>query len=389
MTIPPKHTILRDLPVLLTYYVFPFIGISFGILFHKFANFEFVWILFILYIFLRLLKIKVKRHTAVVIYLFAVAIIFKYAAPFIWMKSVSLRPLIMDMKWVIYLFIAFFWIRIFGLPRKETFYKGALFFSKIYILYTIFNLLKGGGLRTAILSESNYDCYLILVGYCFISVCKHSKRDYIYFFLSTALSLSQTGLASFLAITCLMMWRNHKLTMIVLAPLGMCLVGALYYIRRGDADVSSIDRYIYFQQAFEYIASSDILTILFGTFPGKSISIHPHPVFDYYIRLFEEKNHIKGCYAFYFHSTYLRFALSWGITSLIIIFSYCFYTFFKTKYRPLKYIITLFLLQSVSLSALTLTTVSVIFFMAFIYCVKTAQIDKRPNHSKQLNYEYK
>lgn len=364
MKIVNRKALIRDFPIILSYYIFPFIGIIHNLLFKGYANFEFVWICLFFMVLLRSLWCKYPKKEFILIFIIILAISLKYILPFAWNNDVILRPLVMDIKWLLYLSIAFLWIHKFGKPKIQILYNGALFFCKVYILFSLFMIFVHGHIRAGLLSESNYDCFLFLIGYCFISNARHRKLDYLIFFIATALSLSQTGLASYLLLTGLIVWQKNRKLLVVLVPIGILLVIIVFFIRRGDSDISSIDRFVFFMQCYEFFKDSDITTIILGTFPGTPMKIYVIPAFQFYIENFENMNDVRGCYAFYFHSTYLRLAITWGIPILACVIMFAIYKLLNTKYLPLKLILSLFLLESISLSTLTLTTVSVPFFIA-------------------------
>ena len=379
-----QHKDLRNLPLFLLYYIFPFVSFAFQIMGNGYVNYEWVWMLLLLFACTLGLKHPFKQKELLYLLLFELLIISKYFIPVFWTPHITYRPLVMDMKWVIYLLFAFFWTRLFGSPDKSMFYKSSLFFCKVYISLSILHFILTKQLRYCLLSEANYDCFLFLIGFCFIPVVQHQRRDYFLFFLATILSGSQTGLASFFALCLILAWKRNKPLIIMLLPIAIAIIYVLFRIRRGDADLAAIDRFIFFAQVFSFFDQNDLSTFLFGTFPGEPMNISPLASFQFYISLFEKMNEISGCYAFYFHSTYLRFAITWGVPFIIFLFIGCIYKFIKTKYLPFKLLLCLILLQSVSLSSFTLTTVSIVLFLAIFYIVHIERTTRHVRIQKRL-----
>lgn len=365
-----------NLPVLLLYYVFPFIAllantVGFGLL-----NYDFVWVLLCFIVCFVGLNHKFKKRDIIILGLFEIIVALKYIFPIWWTDMVVYRPLIMDGKWVFYFIFVFLWTRIFSYPSYNTFYKGALFFCKFYITCALISLFTTHTFRYSLLSESNYDCFLFLIGFCFIPLVEHKRKDYFIFFVGTVLSGSQTGLAAFLIITLIILWKSKPGFVIALLPFGIAISYLLFKIRRGDNDLSSLDRVIFIMQAIDFFAQNNIFTFVFGTFPGEPLKMDTISGFDFFVEKFEEMNNISGCYAFYFHSTYLRLAISWGIPFLIALLGYSIYEAFATKNISFKLLIFLTLIQSLTLSSLTLTSVSVVLFSAMMTLFKY-----RLNHS--------
>ena len=138
-------------------------------------------------------------------------------------------------------------------------------------------------------------------------------------------------------------------------------------MRRGITDINDVDRFIFFAQFFEYVKDSSWSSVLLGVFPGQAMSfVEVLPSFEWYISKFENMNNILGCYSFYFHSTYIRLAIVWGLPLVIGLIVLLVRIYMKTSYLPMKQLIVLFLIQSISLSSLTLATVSVPFLIVMI-----------------------
>lgn len=359
-----------NLPILLLYYVFPFVSLIAKIGGQGGLNYDFFWIILCLLACLVGFKHKFKKKDLIILGLFECIIAFKYILPIWWVDTIVYRPLIMDVKWVVYLILAFLWTRIFGYPTYASFYKGALFFCKFYIICSLTTLFTLHEFRYSLLSESNYDCFLFLIGFCFIPLVKHQRRDYLFFFMGTILSGSQTGLISFLMIVLMILWNSKPKYVILLFPFGIVISYLLFKIRRGDSDISSLDRVVFIMQAIEFFNQNDLQTFLFGAFSGKPLNIETIPGFDFYVEKFEELNNISGCYAFYFHSTYLRIAISWGIPFSVILLGYSIYMAFMTVNIPFRLLILLILIQSLTLSSLTLASVSVVLFIAIMTLFK-------------------
>lgn len=137
------------------------------------------------------------------------------------------------------------------------------------------------------------------------------------------------------------------------------------FTSKGVGNLEDVDRIIFFVQFFEYLRDTNWPNILFGVYAGAPMQLSVIPAFNWYIENFENINHITGCYPFYFHSTYIRLAIVWGIPCVSVFLFWIFRLLYKTENNALKNLIILFLLQSISMSTLTLTTVSFLFFLTF------------------------
>lgn len=373
---------MKDIPIKLMFYIFPFFSI---LAFHSgkgMLNYDFFWVFAFLFILVVTPIKKLKKKYFTIIITLVVLLIIKYFIPSIIYSDIQLKPLVMDAKWFVYLIFSYLWINKFNYPNPDVIYKGSRFFSILYIIYFVIKyiILEYDVARDGILMEANYDGFMILIGFCLVDSCsKNKKIDNIFFVLATLLTLSRTGLASLIT---LILYKNARKNILYLIPIIPVFLGMLYiaFQLRGESSAANLDRFVYLSQFYVLISSSDFANLLFGFTPGLSLNTIILPSFEWTVSLFENMHNIEGVFPFYFHSTYLRLVLSWGITGLIFYLSFFVYHLFKASYMPLKLLCLLTLIQSFSLSALTIQNVSILLLISFIVMLN---IDKSIKYSER------
>ena len=359
---------MRNLPINLIFYCFPLISIVARFANRGQLNYDFFWApAFVVVLFL-LIGTKFKKKYFVLFTWLSLLLFLKYVLPLFFYGNVQLYPWLMDCKWVVYLLFSIFWINRFGLPSGRVIYKGSLFFSKVYILYAIYIIIRGQLSREGILMESNYDGFMILMGFCLIDKYKQSKIDWLYFVFATLLTFSRTGLVAMILMLFYRTVRRNILYLVPLVPIFIGIVLLVVYFR-GHESIENFDRFVFYNQAFVYFSETSIWNVLFGSTPGVSLKMSVDGVFQWYIDVFENLRNLRGIYPFYFHSTYLRLALTWGIFGFLAYSFFFIYKFLSSKILSMRYFCLLILVQSISLSVLTLQNVSVLFFMMLIMLI--------------------
>lgn len=365
-----KYSSIINAPIWFVYYVFPLISIVGRLLGHR-INYEPFWILLFLLFPVLSVKTRIKEKKIIFIALFIWIVILKYLIPFIFnTESLIIKPYFIELKWIIYIFLAIGWTTFVGIPDKQRIYNGGKFFAYIYIIYNIFKIIYTGNYeRVIILDEANYDGFLLLIPFCFIFENKINKIDFFVFFIATILTGSRTGCMAFLVITLYYKFRNHLFLILLSVPILLLFLLLILYLRNTNS-IENIDRFIFFYQAYIYFQSTSWYNVLFGIPPGTQLDIYVIPQFEWYVNHFNNINNIVGVYPFYFHSAYIRLAMIWGIPSIIVLMFILTYRFFSCKYIPLRMLILLILLQSISLATHSLTNVSFIIFITYIIMVK-------------------
>ena len=364
---------MRDLPVVLMFYIFPIVSLL--LLWIKgiaIVNYDYVWGGLLGYILIRAFFKKVlvfDRVQFIFLSILLVLIICKYILPYFWYDHIVLKAAIMDGKWIVYLLFSVLWVRIYGYPSISVVYNGCLFFSTLYIIVAVLRILSGTISRAGILMESNYDGFMILMVYCFIdNVSQKVRWGHVIMIVATFCTLSRTGTASLFAIMFLKFIKKKPYLLLAFIP----FVAIAIYLGlsiRGDS-AENLDRFVYFSQAFMYFDSVDWSMLLLGSTPGISLKMPVLSEFEWTISNFENMRDLQGIFPFYFHSTYLRLAFTWGILIALGFIFYFIMNFFRAKYEPLRWLCVLVLIQSFSLSTLTLPNVSVLFFLLFMLALK-------------------
>ncbi len=223
--------------------------------------------------------------------------------------------------------------------------------------------------NSGLLDECNYDCFLVLIPFCYIYQNIHyEKKQIIPFILAVLMSTSKTGVMALGIIMVYPYYKKSKFKILYLGIIGFIIILWLYifFIKRGVTDIESVDRAVFFAQFFNYISQASFWDIIFGHFPGLSMTGSIIDSFSWYISEFERRNNIVGCYPFYFHSTYMRIAIVWGIPITLALIFWLVRIVKRNSYLPLRNLSLLMLLESISLSSLSLVNVSIIFILAFI-----------------------
>ena len=283
----------------------------------------------------------------------------------------------MDGKWIVYLVLAILWIDMFGYPSINKMYKAGVFFSMIYILKTLYVIGTGQLSRGGVLLEANYDGFMILMVYCFREQINNKKKWEVWvLILATFLTFSRTGIFALFAIWFAKIMRRNVLLLIPVVPV-MLGIAYLGFSMRGADSAGNLDRFVYWQQAFILFNQSDLVELLFGYTPGESLNVPILPEFSWTVNLFEEMRNLNGVFPFMFHSTYLRLAIIWGIPVALFFALFLIVRYIKSSQEPMKQLCLITLIQSFSLSSLTLPNVSLLLFMLFITAMHQEYIVKR------------
>lgn len=359
----------RDLPIWIMFCIFPFISIYAWAAGLGEVNYDYVWVivfvlLFICKFFGKNSGLKKKNFQLIIILSFLFAL--KYLVPWLYTTQISLTASVMDGKWVAYLMLAILWIDTFGYPSIEKMYKAGLFFSIIYIGKALYVIATGQLSRSGVLLEANYDGFMILIVYCCRGQISNKKKwEHWVLILATFLTLSRTGILSLFALWFVKMIKKNVLMLIPTIPimLGMVYLG---FSMRGAESAGHFDRFVYWKQAFIYFRQADWSEVILGSTPGKSLRMTILPEFDWTVSMFEEVRNLNGVFPFMFHSTYLRLAFTWGVPLAIFFALYFILKYIKSANEQVKQLCILVLIQSFSLSSLTLPNVSLLLFMVLI-----------------------
>lgn len=371
----------REFPFWAMFCLFPVISIAvWQITGNEVVNYDVFWIPFcaVLSLYGLIRKTIIFKEQVKAYLIIGFLVILKYFIPWV-DENILLTASLMDAKWLIYLFTAIVWLNSFGSPRIEKIYKYCIFFCFIYIAKALYMILTGQLSRSGVLMEANYDGYMILMVYCFSDVVKGKKWWWnAIIILTTLLTFSRTGWASFFAIMALKLFKKNILYVILLIPIVLVLI-ELGTDLRGES-AQNMDRFVYWEQAIMYFRETSVSNVLLGSTPGVSLKMHILPEFVWTMENFEEMRNLRGIFPFMFHSTYLRLAITWGVFAALLYPAILICKFIKSKYTPLKLLCLITLIQSFSLSALTLQNVS---FLLFVLFISSWRYDK-----KIQNYRY-
>lgn len=365
-----KSILLKNIPIYLVCYIFPLISIPFLLQGYDRIDYEIVWIV-LFFISALCMNRMIKKNVFVILLCLFFAVLFKYICPLIVQyNQVYFRALMIDGKWIVYLVLTLLWVNNIGYPSEKVLYKAGVFFSKIFIMYSIYCYCKFGfDARPGVLGEANYDGLLMLIPFCFIEDMGGKFKDYFLFFIAVLCTGSRTGVIAILLLILMILKSKHPKSIILFLPIVVSLIIAIF-IFRNYSSMENIDRYVFFYQAIVFFFDSDLKTFLFGVYPGIGMDITIINGFNWVVNVFEDSNDIVGVFPFYFHATYIRMALTWGVPFLIIALFSVLTCFFRVKYLPLKLIILILLLYSFTLSVLTLTNMSIMFFLSVFMMIR-------------------
>ena len=362
---------ITNVPIYIGYIILPLISFICGIVRgNGNVNYELVWLMLPVLLLPFANRYSIKIQIFVVIISLTILLTVKYLLPILWINNITWRAFFIDLKWIYYLLIALLWINSFGKLNIEKLYKGGRNLCIIYISYILIKTAQNGAYSRfyELMYESNYVCFLFLIPFCFIRQLNRPKKEYAIFIIATLLSGSKTGIVSLVALLIYPLYEKsrNKLIYWLLIPALLCIYIYVFFTSKGVGNLEDVDRIIFFVQFYEYLRDTNWPNILFGVYAGAPMQLSVIPAFNWYIENFENINHITGCYPFYFHSTYIRLAIVWGIPCVSVFLFWIFRLLYKTENNALKNLIILFLLQSISMSTLTLTTVSFLFFLTFL-----------------------
>ena len=360
-----KKERLANLPVFCMFCIFPFISIIAKFTGLGMLNYDPFWIVAFFVAFFPIHNIIGWFQRS--LFFILLFVLMKYGYAILQYDQISVKAWAMDIKWIIYLLFSMLWVSKHGFPNCDSIYNCSLFFSKVYILFTIFRylVLKEEISRDGILMEANYDGFMILMGFCLCGELKDNKKDFFLFSLATLCTMSRTGISAF---AIMVLYRFFKKNVLYLLPLVPVFLLAAEYamLIRGTDSATHLDRFIYFKQTYNYILNTDVFNILFGSSPGISLHMDIIPEFEWNVSNFENMRDLNGVYPFMFHSVYLRFFFTWGVVGTLVYLLFFVCQFFRARNEHYKLFCLLTLVQSISLSTLTLQNVSVLFILMLI-----------------------
>lgn len=367
---------LRNLPVFLAYNIVPCIAAICILSGWRQPEYELLWGgSLLLLLFSRRSGLSRWAYTSLRVIL--LMIVLKYILPLSWVHNASFKAMLIDFKWIYYLLWAILWVNFAGKTDLRVLYRCGRNMALGYCLFVMLQTIIAGGYSrqcTYLFGECNYVCYLMLIPYCFIRQMKGSQFDHLVFLLAVFLSDSRTGLASAVAIAAYPFYRQSRHKWIYWLG-GMVFAVAyvrILFVGRGHSNVESVDRVMFLMQFLRSVGSFNLFQLFFGISPGESVPLGEIVGgFAWHINVFENMHGIKGCYPFYFHSTYMRLFLVWGLPVVVWGMIWVVNMFRKTRSLSLRRFIILFLMESVSLSTLSLTNVSVIFFLVGVTLLLT------------------
>ncbi|MUL16628.1 hypothetical protein [Aliivibrio fischeri] len=279
-------------------------------------------------------------------------------------ETIYYFPVIAEFKPIFFLFFGMVIIETSKKISLKDFADLGCVFSTFVIIDLIIRYALFGELRPGVLSESNYDGFLILICFCAaINVDAYSKLRLLLMVIATLATMSKTGIICLLVIFAIDNIERFKVRKVFI----MLLISlpAVYLIGERISNIDnilSIDRFVMWTSFITLFGELSFIDILFGTTPGI-----PLRLYDDYLSWFvinqSESNGALGLHAFNYHSFYIRYFLSYGLLLLILLI--CFLIRMSLKNKFLRYITIIVFLQSFSLGTFYLSTVSLPLLIAY------------------------
>ena len=270
-------------------------------------------------------------------------------------------PFFMEIKPLAFLALASIVLIACGPPDLAAYRRGAAVLAALMIIDAIMRTAINGQIsRPIVLSESNYDGFLVILGLIAIFAAPPERGFRLYYLLFAAATLasqSKTGIAAFLVISLIHFLRRPTFgTLFGMAILS--IIATAVVIERLSAldDLSDIDRIVMWISYFDLVRTMSLDHFLFGYFPGVPIA-QSNKLLSWFVTHQGERLGIEGLHAFNYHSFYLRTLLTWGalpVSAMLVLFIRK-----LTGSRPLFYYLILILIQSFSMGVFYLSTVSV------------------------------
>ncbi|EHE6926718.1 hypothetical protein AADU56_002511 [Vibrio cholerae] len=273
-------------------------------------------------------------------------------------------PLLVEIKPVVFIILSIIVIETSKKISLKQFSDFGFVFSIILLIDSIIRYFYFGTIRPGVLSESNYDGFIILICLCAGLNCNlYSQKKIAIMILATLVTMSKTGLICMMSILVYKSISQLRLKYILLfSVLAFPVLFVISERLSSVSEISSVDRLVMWTSFFNLLNDLSFWDILFGTNPGV-----PLKLYDNYLSWFivnqSEQNGALGLHAFNYHSFYIRLFLSYGlILSFIFVF-----TFMRLSLNS-RFLIMVFivvLLQSFSLGTFYLSTVSVPLLIAY------------------------
>lgn len=305
-----------------------------------------------------------------------------------------LFPFLLELKLPFYLLLIGLAYKVLPPLQTSYFVISARIFSIILILDVFIRFLIYGELtRPAVVSESNYDGVLILVGVVALFTGERTKefsRDYILFFIAIGLTLSRTCMATFIMLSFFHFLRPSHIRVRYLFFLLVSSLAGLFlltYRLSGIEDFSTIDRIVMWISFIDLINTSSWQNLILGYFPGFPLK-ETDAALQWFITNQSEEVGAEGLHAFNYHSFWLRITATYGLVFTSIVLAY--FIKFSFKGRPYFYFSLLIFLQGLTMGTFYLSVNILILSMYFLTLLsrKDFQRTKRPSRfNSELDYE--
>ncbi len=304
-------------------------------------------------------------------------------------------PFLLEFKLPFYLLLIGLAYKVLPPIQISYFVVSARVFSALLFIDVLARfLIFGEFVRPSVVSESNYDGVLILVGLIALFSSERTKdfsRDYIIFFIAIGLTLSRTCIATFIILSFIHFLKPSQIRMRYLLFLSVASAAGIFivlYRLAGIEDFSTIDRIVMWSSFIDLISTSSWQNILLGYFPGFPVK-ETDAAMQWFIRNQSEQVGAEGLHSYNFHSFWLRISTTYGLVFSTIVLAY--FIKFSFKGRPYLYFSILIILVGVSMGTFYLSVNVLILSMYYLTLISRDDYKKLRKSSRfrsKLDYEF-
>lgn len=277
-----------------------------------------------------------------------------------------IMPFIMAIKLPVYFIICSI-VVVFSKPVElRRFVSYARFFSLFIIVDFIIRLfIYGSILRPSVLSETNYDSLMVLIGVCALFNIEKNNTflsSYLIFGFALLLTQSKTSIVCFAVLSAFKFYNRQYLKYLFILLLFSLFSLPIVFLRLSEvSSIENLDRFMMWFSYFDLINESPLTNVFFGFTPGYYLRLEDNYLW-FFIEHLSERAGALGLHSFNFHSMWLRIALDYGLFSLSILF--IFFSWIYFKFKSLRFFIILTFLQGFTMGFFFL---SVNVFVLFLY----------------------
>lgn len=317
--------------------------------------FDILFLFALFCIFVRIFKVYTIRYNRFLLSfillsaLFSFSLVLNHLHTLIFYNRFSdfyIGPFIMTIKLPVYFLLGSLFVLCFKPINLLRFVVYTRFFCFLTLIdFMVRFIIEGNITRTSILSESNYDSLLILIGLCSLFNLPKDKKflyDYILVGLAILVTQSKTSIGCFVLLS-VYQFSSRQYLKYFLFLLLFSLVSFPIILSRLSVvpSLDQIDRVLMWASYVNLLRESSVFEFLFGFSPGYYLSLYDDNLW-FFISHLSQRVGAEGLHSFNFHSLWLRIAIDYGFIFLLVVLFVLiyFFVFYKTL-RP--FIIMIFI----------------------------------------------